>query len=54
VFIAARLREGMDMYLWSSATAVMVKSKIKELHVFEGMGRTRKDSEVLRVISVPW
>lgn len=35
------LREGMDITL-ARRNGTMVKSKIKELHVFEGMGRTRK------------
>jgi GTP-binding protein len=38
------LREGMDITL-ARRDGSMVKSKIKELHVFEGMGRTKK-SEV--------
>jgi GTP-binding protein len=46
------LREGMEISLVKHDGSV-VKSKIKELHVFEGMGRA-KTTEVLRVISVPW
>jgi GTP-binding protein len=37
------LKEGMDISLVKRDRSV-VKSKIKELHVFEGMGRTRKDA----------
>jgi GTP-binding protein len=36
------LREGMDISL-AKRDGSVVKSKIKELHVFEGMGRVRKD-----------
>jgi GTP-binding protein len=37
------LREGMEISLVKHDRSV-VKSRIKELHVFEGMGRVRKDS----------